>query len=85
MIPILRKHPRSADIAMEILGRKYLEDSDSWSLEIRWWNIGRCHKPWCMGVIQELTLPHEKYSEWQLMEFGKVQEVNETVHWEVPT
>lgn len=69
---MLLKHPKSSDIAMEILDSIYTESDDSWLLHIRWWNIGRCHEPWCMGVMERKNLSNDKYSEWKPFN-GRVQ------------
>lgn len=57
---------------MEILDSIYTESDDSWLLHIRWWNIGRCHEPWCMGVMERKNLSNDKYSEWKPFN-GRVQ------------
>lgn len=70
----LLKHPASSDIAMEVIKKFYVEEKDVYKLRVKWWNIGRCHAPFCMNVTQKLTLPAAKFREWKYMEYGKVKD-----------
>ncbi len=62
---ILYKHLNSSDIAMEIIKSFYVEEKDVYKIKVIWWNIGNCHKPWCMGIEQKFILSAEKMKEWR--------------------
>jgi hypothetical protein len=64
----LRKHPNSSDIAMEVLKSYYIPEKDVYKVKVIWWNIGKCHKPWSMGIEEKLELPAAKFREWRLYE-----------------
>lgn len=64
---MLRKHPASSDIAMEVLKSYYVKEKDLYKVKVRWWNIGKCHEPWCIHEIEKLEIPAAKFREWKRM------------------
>lgn len=65
----LYKHDNNTDVAFEIIHMTHFENMQIWELEVEWWNIGNCHKPWDMGVSQKITIPDSKRKEWKV--YGK--------------
>lgn len=63
----LLKHPKSNDIAMEVLKKFYVKEKDVWKIRVRWWNIGP-HEPFCMWIEEKIQLPTEKFMEWRPMQ-----------------
>lgn len=61
----LLKHPNNTDVAMEVISQDLDPDTNKWSILVRWWNIGNCHAPWCMNLLQELTLTDSKLKEFK--------------------
>ena len=65
----LRKHKNNTDVAMEIIKSFYVKEKDVYKLHVMWWNIGKCHKPWCMGITQKITIPRQVLTEeWDYYE-----------------
>lgn len=54
MSPLLYRHPKMTDVALQIL--EYTEEEDTHVLEVVWWNIGACHEPWCMNIVETLRV-----------------------------
>lgn len=71
---VLWRHPEMSTVAMEILSHE--ETIDKVYLEVSWWNIGRCHKPYPIGVFQDLTLSHAKLAEF--VRFGTQEKVSDS-------
>jgi hypothetical protein len=62
----LYKHENNTDVAFEILKQFYIRETGKRKLHIRWWNIGKCHEPWCMYLDQKLVLTLEEFSRWNI-------------------
>ena len=52
--PLLYRHPKMTDVALQVL--KYTEEEDTHVLKVVWWNIGACHEPWCMNIVETLRV-----------------------------
>lgn len=78
---MLLKHPNSSDIAMEILCQT--DEEDTCKLLVRWWNIGRCHEPMCIGIIEEINIPLSKRAEWMPFS-GRVTDPLRSIIWDHP-
>ena len=52
----MRKHVNNNDVALEVLKRFYVTRKKVWKIEVRWWNIGVSHAPWCMNIIETITV-----------------------------
>lgn len=61
MSPLLYRHPKMTDVALQIL--EYTEEDDTHTLEVAWWNIGNCHEPWCMNIVETLRVKHSFVAE----------------------
>lgn len=33
-------------------------------LQVLWYNIGKCHKMWCMGLTQSIRIPEDRRKEY---------------------
>jgi hypothetical protein len=63
---VLYKHKNNEDVAVEVLKKFYIPQKRQWKLTIRWWNIGRVHPPWCMGIEEKITLDQDTWrNDWQ--------------------
>lgn len=60
----LLRNPLSNDIAMQVWQSHYNKKTDCYELKVSWWNIGRSHEPFEMGVTQDLNIAREKYKQW---------------------
>jgi hypothetical protein len=68
----LYKHTRNTDVAFEIIKRIYIKEKDLYKMKVCWWNVGMCHEPWNMNVIQNISIPRSTfYSDWQLVGEGR--------------
>ena len=64
---MLYKHKDNEDVAFEVLKKFYIKEKQQWKLKIRWWNIGKVHPPYCMGIQQKIILDRATWSnDWQL-------------------
>jgi hypothetical protein len=64
----LYKHRKNTDIAFQIIKRFYVREKDLYKIKVCWWNVGLCHKPWCMNIIQTIKIPRETfYSDWEIL------------------
>lgn len=54
MSPLLYRHPKMTDVALQIL--THTEEEDTHVLDVAWWNIGACHEPWCMNIVETLRV-----------------------------
>lgn len=50
----LYRHPKMTDVALQILSKENL-GTDRQEVCVLWWNVGSCHEPWCMGIVQTIT------------------------------
>lgn len=63
---MLLKHVDNEDVAIEILKRFYIKEKQEWILKVRWWNVGRCHPPWDMGLIQKIRVSQiDRFTKWK--------------------
>lgn len=70
---LLRKHVNNQDIAIEVLKSFYVKEKDLWKLKVRWWNIGVCHPPWCMGITEKLSISNKELkTNWKAYEWRPV-------------
>lgn len=60
---VLYKHANNTDVAFHVV-RQSLMDEDVWELTVYWWNIGQCHKPWCMDVRQTIKVKESDRANW---------------------
>lgn len=67
LFPLL-KHPRMQDVAMEVRGVTQV-DTDLLSLDVYWWNIGRCHAPYPMAVFQNFKVTRSWFHDLELYEY----------------
>lgn len=61
---MLRKHLLMNEVAAEFLKVYQVPGQDRFKVKIRWWNIGKCHAPYCMHLIQKLELTSEQLKEF---------------------
>jgi hypothetical protein len=69
----LKKHIKNNDVAIEILKSFYVKEKDLWKLRIRWWNIGVCHEPWNMNIIENIQIPGPEMKNWKRYEYAPVK------------
>jgi hypothetical protein len=58
----LYRHPKMTDVALQILSQENL-GTDRQEVCVMWWNIGVCHEPWCMNVIETIKPRNEWMNE----------------------
>jgi hypothetical protein len=63
-VTVLRKHVNNTDVAIEILKSFYVREKGLYKLKVRWWNIGRCHPPWSLGIVEKIEIPKHQMREW---------------------
>jgi len=69
---MLYKHQANTTVALEVLKKFYVKEKKLYKLKVRWWNIGKCHEPWCMGIVENIEIPRDKwFGEWQLYDYTK--------------
>lgn len=69
---LLYKHRNNTDVALEVLKSFYVKEKNLWKLKIRWWNIGKCHAPWCMQLTEQLEIPREDWRDnWEVYNHNK--------------
>lgn len=56
---MLLKHKAMTDVAFEVTDMRWLPSKSKLSIDVMWWNIGNCHEPYCMGVIDEISVEPE--------------------------
>ncbi len=61
----LRKHVANTDVAIQILKRFYVRETDTWVLKVMWWNIGLCHTPYPLAITQRLKIPAAAMADWR--------------------
>lgn len=63
----LYKHINNTDIAFEIIKSFFVREKQVWKFRVIWWNIGKCHEPWCMNISERITLTRDSWeNEWKL-------------------
>ena len=67
---LLYRHKRNNTIAFRMTSQHLVDDI--WHLNVVWWNIGVCHKPFCMFLFQDIKIPSSKISEWVVMQTDEV-------------
>lgn len=62
----LYKHRNNTDVAIQPVSIAQ-QDDGTWNLRVLWYNIGKCHKPFCMGLelAQNITIPNDRIPEWE--------------------
>lgn len=63
---MLLKHVNNTDVAIEVLKTFYVKEKQTYKLKVRWWNIGKCHEPWCMGITETIVIRKEDMPKWQV-------------------
>lgn len=58
----LYRHVKNTTVAIEII--EMFKENDSWNMKVVWWNIGACHEPYNMDVVQDIVVPMAKMQEW---------------------
>ena len=58
----LYKHDDNTDVAFQVIS----EESDG-QLLVYWYNVGSCHKPWPMNVMQNIVIKSEEKHKWHKM------------------
>jgi hypothetical protein len=52
----LYRHKKCYDVAFEVIKSYYIHEKDTFSLRVRWYNIGASHDPWYMGIEERIRL-----------------------------
>lgn len=66
-MPALYKHKDNRDVAIEVLKSFYIEEKDTYSLKVTWWNIGKTHKPYCTNYTERFKISRDIWrNDWQL-------------------
>lgn len=74
---MLYKHKDNEDVAFEVLKKFYVKEKQQWKMTVRWWNIGKVHAPWCMGINQKITLSLEVWcKDWQYYWWRPIDRTN---------
>jgi hypothetical protein len=61
----LYRHKNTTDIAFEILTSLYNHANDTIEFTVIWWNVGKCHTPTCMNIVEDLKLKKDVFeSDW---------------------
>lgn len=63
-MPPLLRHRTSTDVAIQVLRKHYIQEKQLYKLKVRWWNIGKCHRPWDMGIEQKIVLSRKQIVDW---------------------
>jgi hypothetical protein len=66
----LYRHRENSTIAYQILKQFYVKEKDIHKLKVMVWNIGNCHTPWCMSIVDKFELTTAKLKEFEKMSFG---------------
>jgi hypothetical protein len=64
---VLYRHKENSTVAFEVLKSFYVKEKKLYKVKVKWWNIGRCHEPWCMEITQKLEIPVTKLTEFEFM------------------
>lgn len=69
----LYRHIDNVDVAFEVI-RAHHEplDDGTWVINVCWWNIGSCHKPWSMMTRQTIRITKDQISNWTKMGFNEL-------------
>ena len=46
----LYKHKNNTDVAVEVVRMIKIPGKNYARIKVRWWNIGKCHAPWNLGL-----------------------------------
>ncbi len=68
---MLLKHVNNTEVAIEILKSFYVKEKQIFKLKVRWHNIGKCHAPWSMEIVQTIKVKKEDMANWQPYEYSK--------------
>ena len=60
----LYKHDNNTDVAFHVVHQQLMDGGD-WQLVVYWWNVGECHKPWCMDIRQNITVKKADVGRWK--------------------
>jgi hypothetical protein len=58
------------DVAFEVHKAFYVKEKGLWKLKVGWWNIGRCHAPWPMGIPQRIEVRDDQLSTFQRIAYN---------------
>lgn len=65
-IAALWKHRNNTDVAIQVLQKEQL-DSGDWKLRVMWYNVGRSHDPYCMGITQDIVISNRQLPDWEVV------------------
>jgi len=57
--PLLLKHKLMRDVAFQVLDMYYKPRLGKVTIGVIWWNIGDCHEPYSMNVVDDISVPPE--------------------------
>lgn len=79
MLPIkLYKSDKLKDVAFQIIKSYKIPEKGVIKLTVGWWNIGRRHAPWEMGIVQKITIPIDTWEkEYYVLPEFKMEQDNE--------
>lgn len=60
---VLYRHINNRDVAIRIIKKFYVKETDTFKLRVEWWNV--VHEPTCMNIKQNISIPASKMSEWK--------------------
>jgi hypothetical protein len=82
----LWKHTNNTDVAFQVLKSYYVREKDLWKLTVMWFNIGRCHEPWYMGINERVEIPGSRRGEWKRYEYpGRQDPQIDLGEWRPPS
>ena len=58
------KHINNNDVAIEIIRKFYVHEKQMYEFKVRWWNIGKCHTPYYMGIEQKIAVSKQEAANW---------------------
>lgn len=62
----LYKHVNNTDIAFRPIKTFFVTEKQLFKVKICWYNIGKCHKPWSMDIIETIEIKKEDKLNWKL-------------------
>lgn len=65
----LLKHVNNTDVAIEVVRLVSDDATETLSLTVLWWNIGKCHAPYPMGIKQTIFVPIADWHKWEPYEW----------------
>ena len=63
----LYKHEKNTTVGMEIVKAFYVKEKSVWKLRVSWVNIGACHAPWDLNIIENVEIPRSALPSWKLI------------------